>query len=74
MNNVSFIVRCHRCGAKNRIPDNHTSGKAVCGKCKASLDLSILYPDRLLNVSDSTFSDEVVRFNGPVLVEFSAPW
>ena len=74
MNKASFIVRCPRCGARNRVPGNHTSDNAVCGKCKSSLDLSLLYPDRPLNVSDSTFSDEVVRFNGPVLVEFSAPW
>ena len=74
MNSEYFIIRCDRCGAKNRIPGSQRGTQAVCGKCKAKLDLSLLYPDRPIDVSDTTFSDEVVRFNGPVLVEFSAPW
>jgi transcription elongation factor Elf1 len=69
----NFIVRCSQCGAKNRVSGSR-SGQAVCGRCKSRLDLSILYPDRPIDVSDSTFSDEVVRFAGPALVEFSAPW
>ena len=74
MDQENFIVRCSRCGAKNRIPGNRISGNAVCGKCKAGLDLGLRYPDRAIDVSDGTFADEVVKFNGPVLVDFSAPW
>jgi thioredoxin 2 len=69
----NFIVRCSQCGARNRVPGSRR-GQAVCGKCKARLDLGILYPDRPIDVSDRAFADEVARFNGPVLVEFSAPW
>jgi hypothetical protein len=46
----------------------------VCGKCKASLDLSLLFPDRPVEISDATFRREVLDFPGPVLVEFHAPW
>jgi thioredoxin 2 len=74
MDHDSFIVRCPRCGARNRVPGARRSGSAVCGKCKAELDLAILFPSRPLNVSDTSFYEEVVRFNGPVFVEFTAPW
>ena len=70
----NLIVRCPRCGAKNRIPDSHTAGNAVCGKCKTQLDLTALFPNRPLNTTDSSFYDEVIRFNGPVFVDFTAPW
>jgi hypothetical protein len=46
----------------------------VCGKCKTQLDLSALFPNRPLNTTDSSFYDEVIRFNGPVFVDFTAPW
>lgn len=74
MDQDNFIVRCQRCGAKNRIPGTRMTGNAVCGKCKARLDIGVRYPDRPIDVVDSNFSDEVIRFAGPVLVEFSAPW
>ncbi|MDD5007722.1 MAG: hypothetical protein PHU49_04585 [Syntrophorhabdaceae bacterium] len=74
MDRGNFIVRCSRCGAKNRIPGDRPGNGAVCGKCRTNLDLSLLYPDRPLNASDTTFHNEVVTFNGPVLVEFTAPW
>lgn len=73
MDDNTYIVRCSECGAKNRIPGSRR-GQAVCGKCKARLDTSALYPDRPIDVFDSNFSDEVIKFAGPVLVEFSAPW
>lgn len=74
MNKDSFIVQCPSCGARNRIPSEHWGGKAVCGKCRAPLNASSLYPDRPLRVDDGSFAAEVVNFRGPVLVEFSAPW
>lgn len=74
MEEANFIVRCPRCGSKNRIPQKRTSGKAVCGKCKTQLDLNLLFPNRPFHTTDSSFRDEVIRFNGPVLVDFTAPW
>lgn len=74
MNNETFIVRCPQCGAKNRVIGNRKGSRAVCGKCKTQLDLNLLFPDRLLNVCDTSFFEEVVRFNGPVVVDFTAPW
>jgi len=69
----SLIVRCSRCGTKNRVPENRWGEPAVCGKCKASMDLSTLYPDRLLHISDAMFRREVLGFRGPVLLEFYSP-
>lgn len=33
-----FIVRCLRCGQKNRIVRNRLNDRPVCGRCRASLD------------------------------------
>jgi thioredoxin 2 len=74
MSGDSMIVRCPQCGTKNRIPGSRWGGRAVCGKCKATLDLAGLYPDGPVRVSDRSFQHEVVDFPGSVLVEFSAPW
>ncbi len=74
MNAGSVIVRCPRCGAKNRVPENRWGEKAVCGKCKTSLELSRLFPDHPVQISDASFRREVLDFSGPVLVEFYAPW
>ena len=70
----AFIVKCPRCGAKNRIPaDRWGDERAVCGRCKSPLPPSILFPDRPVAISDSTFPKEVLAFEGPVLVEFFSP-
>ena len=74
MDDGSFIVRCPQCGTKNRVPNKRTTGNIVCGKCKSQLDLTLLFPHGFLRVNDSSFYDEVIRFNGPVLVDFTAPW
>ena len=74
MDENNFIVRCPRCGAKNRIPYKRTVGNAVCGKCKNQLDLTVLFPSGPINSTDSSFYDEVIRFNGAVLVDFTASW
>lgn len=33
-----FIIRCLRCGQKNRIPRNSVNLRPVCGRCAAHLD------------------------------------
>jgi len=34
----AIIVRCLKCGRKNRIPGDHLGDRALCGHCHASLD------------------------------------
>ena len=70
----NFIVRCPQCGTKNRVPYPQRGGNAVCGKCKSQLDLTALFPNGPLQVNDGSFYNEVIRFNGRVLVDFTAPW
>jgi len=33
-----FIIRCLRCGQKNRIVQTRLKDRPVCGRCHASLD------------------------------------
>lgn len=69
----SIIVRCPRCGARNRVPKQRWAERAVCGKCKTAMDLSRLFPDHPVEVSDASFAKEVLNFPGPVLAEFYSP-
>ncbi len=69
----ALIVRCPKCGTKNRVPVNRWGEVAICGKCKAQLDTSSLYPDRPIDISDAMFRREVLGFRGPVLLEFYSP-
>ncbi len=74
MSSESVIVRCPQCKTKNRIPRSRWGGKPVCAKCKSPLPLSRLYPDSTIDVTDANFEEEVVRFPGTVLIDFTAPW
>ena len=74
MSDESAIVRCPKCGAKNRVPKNRWGGQPVCAKCKVYLPLSRLYPDSPIDVNDRNFQTEVAQFPGTVLVDFTAPW
>jgi thioredoxin 2 len=38
-NSTQHLVRCSKCGAKNRIPYEKISGVPKCGKCGAVLDI-----------------------------------
>jgi hypothetical protein len=74
MSGESLIVRCPKCGTKNRVPRNRWGEQPRCGKCKQALDLSRLFPDAPIHVVDASFQQEVTSFPGPVLVDFTAPW
>jgi hypothetical protein len=74
MSDDSVIVRCPKCGTKNRVPKSRWGEKPKCGKCKESLVLSRLFPDAPVHVTDGNFQQEVASFPGPVLVDFMAPW
>jgi thioredoxin 2 len=69
---ASAVVRCPKCGAKNRVPRSKLEqGLApVCGRCAASLPAD-LEPSP---VTDATFAREVEQSPVPVLVDAWAPW
>ena len=70
----SFISRCNKCGAKNRVPRSRAGEKAVCGKCRAPLHFTAAYPEHAIDVNERTFDAEVLKFAGPALVLFWATW
>ena len=70
----NFIVKCTRCGAKNRVPRSRAGEKAVCGKCRAPLNFTAAYPEHSMVVDERTFDAEALGFPGPVLALFWAPW
>ncbi len=67
------MFRCRRCGAFNRAPLHahvpQTRGRAVCGRCKAPLDLS----GTPQAVSSAVLASALYSCPVPVLVEFSGP-
>ena len=67
---MTSIVRCSRCGTRNRIRDGEP-GRAVCGKCRAPLGGGGRHPEEL---SSSTFDQALREAVGPLLVDFWAPW
>jgi len=74
MRSGGLIVRCPKCGTRNRIPAARWGDdRAVCGRCKTPLTLSRLFPDSPVPISDGTFGKEVLSFPGPVVLEFFSP-
>jgi thioredoxin 2 len=73
MDQEKIVVRCSNCGAKNRIPKERLGEGPICGKCRAPLkvEASTAIP---VDITDQTFSHEVLSFSGPVLVDCWAPW
>lgn len=66
----SVIIRCSECATKNRIPGGRLKDNPICGKCGAPLSVF----DSPVNITDSTFNEEVIRHPGPVMVDCWAPW
>jgi len=73
MDRESVVVKCHKCGTKNRIPKSRMGEKPICGKCKTPLSHNTV-SDRPIDVTDMTFQSEILGFPGPVLVDCWAPW
>ena len=69
----AVTVQCPQCGAKNRVPDHDPRVRPVCGKCKAPLEIPRA-SSKPVDVTDATFSQEVLAHPGPVLVDCWAPW
>jgi thioredoxin 2 len=65
-------IVCGNCGTTNRVPvEKLQAGRAqVCGRCKTPLEVG----SGPLEVTDSTFGEEVEKSTLPVLVDFWAPW
>jgi len=72
MKDDNLILACSGCGAKNRVPISRIDERPKCGKCQKVLPIEIL--SRPVNVSDSTFDQEVLASTLPVLVDCWAPW
>ena len=67
----TLVIRCHSCGAKNRIPQEKLAGglAPVCGRCKTRLPVNVP-----VTVTDTTFGTEVEQSSVPVVVDMWAPW
>jgi thioredoxin 2 len=68
-----MIIRCLNCGTKNRMPEDRINDRPRCGKCGASL-VSCGEQGRPVDVTDATFSKEVIASDCSVLVDCWAPW
>ena len=66
------IVECPNCGARNRLSQAGSAGKApVCGKCHQPLPTGSSKP---VTVTDSNFSSIVSGSQVPVLLDLWAAW
>jgi thioredoxin 2 len=67
-----LLIRCHACGATNRVPQEKIDRglEPICGRCKAPLAVD----RKPVTVTDATFSAEVERSPLPVLLDAWAPW
>ena len=73
MNTDSIIIRCTKCGAKNRIPKIRLKDRPVCGRCRSRLPEGRAFDSPVI-VSDKTFNDEIISVPVPVLLDCWAPW
>lgn len=67
----SYNVICGSCGTANRIPADKQGMSGHCGACHSSL-LPMYYQPQSLG--EQSFDGFVRGYQGPVLVEFWAPW
>ncbi|MBW2364461.1 MAG: thiol reductase thioredoxin, partial [Deltaproteobacteria bacterium] len=54
----SIIIKCAKCGTKNRIPKNRLNDKPVCGKCRERLPSVPIY-DHPVDITDQSFEKEI---------------
>jgi len=64
-----FHIPCPQCGAVNRVPGDRLAAGPVCGRCKGAL-----FPDKPVEVTDTTFHQQVERCDLPVVADFWAGW
>ncbi len=68
--NGETILRCSKCGAKNRVLISKLSSNPKCGKCGETLS----YPDGAVSISEVDMGKEVMEETLPTVVDFWAPW
>ncbi len=73
MKDQCSVVPCNQCGTKNRIPVARMHDRPVCGRCRAPLPTESS-PGHPVEVTDLNFKNEVLSFQGAVLVDCWAPW
>jgi len=68
-----LIIPCLKCGTKNRMPEDRLHQKPICGKCHEPL---IIAQQKIaaFEVTDNTFTREVLTSDTSVLVDCWAPW
>jgi thioredoxin 2 len=64
------MFRCRQCETFNRVPDHRPEGKAICGRCGITLDLS----GQPQAVGDMALARALESSPVPVLVDFWAAW
>lgn len=69
----NIIIKCNSCGVKNRIPSSKTGDNPKCGKCGNPLNISDS-PGVPVDITDDSFTSEVLSSPGVVLVDCWAPW
>jgi thioredoxin 2 len=67
--NVTPVLRCPGCQAKNRVPRERVADGPTCSRCHAGL-----VPKQPVTVTDGEWATEVDASPIPVLVDFWAPW
>jgi len=65
----NLIIACPACSKLNRVPEEKLGAKGSCGSCKSSL-----FDQKPLNLTQSSFSNHVIKSDLPILVDFWAPW
>ncbi|MDB5798938.1 MAG: trxC1 [Paucimonas sp.] len=68
MNQATHLV-CPHCGAVNRVPQERLADKPVCGKCAQPL-----FTGQPVELDQAGFERHLARHEGPLLVDFWAPW
>ena len=68
-----LIIPCLKCGTKNRMHEDRLNQKPLCGKCHEPLVIS-QQKITAFEVTDNTFTREVLTSDTSVLVDCWAPW
>jgi thioredoxin 2 len=68
-----MIIRCLSCGTKNRMHEDRLHMRPLCGKCGVPLVIRV-GEGQPTDITDETFSKEVLSYSGAVFMDFWAPW
>ena len=69
MSSEPILVRCRECQALNRVPQERLSGRPLCGKCKAALEV----PVEPMLVRADNYDRTVANWPETLLAVFTAP-